>query len=308
MSACFLRAMKKAGAPAAAVDFAKRTGGQGYLTQFRKAGIVDVAYASLPLPGQRKPPGLPRQRRAAHDRRRRSLPDLVQGLRAKLGLCRSPPDPSERPDLPGRSRFSAVSARRAPRRWRHRLCHDLRSEGRVPRLQGPRQRVRRLRIRRTRPIRRGLDRSRPVPRPIGPPPGVLPPRPRHLRRDDARRRRNHRRRHLHQSLHRRAAAALGRARALGLDRRRGHRARRSVRLRRARGPLPARGRRVRLPARGLPPARRLPVRLGVARDDPGRRHRRRGHHVRAVRAAADRRLRRRAPRPWPSAPSPSSRS
>ena len=49
MSACFLRAMKKAGAPAAAVDFAKRTGGQGYLTQFRKAGIVDVAYAVYPF-------------------------------------------------------------------------------------------------------------------------------------------------------------------------------------------------------------------------------------------------------------------
>ncbi len=49
IGACFLRAMEKAGAPAAAVDFARRTGDQGYLTQLRESGVVDVAYAEYPF-------------------------------------------------------------------------------------------------------------------------------------------------------------------------------------------------------------------------------------------------------------------
>jgi len=49
MSACFLRAMKTAGASPAAVAFARRVGGQGYLTRFRESGVVDVAYAEYPF-------------------------------------------------------------------------------------------------------------------------------------------------------------------------------------------------------------------------------------------------------------------
>ena len=49
MSACFRRAIKKAGASPAAVAFARRLGGQGYLIQFREAGVVDVAYAEYPF-------------------------------------------------------------------------------------------------------------------------------------------------------------------------------------------------------------------------------------------------------------------
>jgi hypothetical protein len=49
MSACFLRQMQAAGASAAALDFSRRTGGQGYLAYFRDAGAVDVAYAEYPF-------------------------------------------------------------------------------------------------------------------------------------------------------------------------------------------------------------------------------------------------------------------
>lgn len=49
MGACFVRTMEKAGAPAAALDFARRTGGQGYLLRFREAGPVGVAYAEYPF-------------------------------------------------------------------------------------------------------------------------------------------------------------------------------------------------------------------------------------------------------------------
>ncbi|HYX21303.1 MAG TPA: hypothetical protein VFA98_10710 [Thermoanaerobaculia bacterium] len=48
--ACFVRAMEKAGAPAAALAFARRTGDQGYLEEFRATGgLVDVAVARYPF-------------------------------------------------------------------------------------------------------------------------------------------------------------------------------------------------------------------------------------------------------------------
>lgn len=47
--ACFVEAMRKAGAPEAAVAFARRTGDQGYLKDFRDAGTVDVACAESPF-------------------------------------------------------------------------------------------------------------------------------------------------------------------------------------------------------------------------------------------------------------------
>jgi hypothetical protein len=46
---CFVAEMEKAGAPAAAVGFARRTGNQGYLREFREHGIVDVALAEYPF-------------------------------------------------------------------------------------------------------------------------------------------------------------------------------------------------------------------------------------------------------------------
>lgn len=49
MGACFLRQMQAAGASPAAVEFARRTGEQGYLTRFRDTGVVDVAYAEYPF-------------------------------------------------------------------------------------------------------------------------------------------------------------------------------------------------------------------------------------------------------------------
>ena len=45
---CFLAQMQKAGAPAAALAFARRTDGQGYLTALHEAGRVDVAFAEYP--------------------------------------------------------------------------------------------------------------------------------------------------------------------------------------------------------------------------------------------------------------------
>ena len=75
------------------------------------------------------------------------------------------------------------------------------------------------------------------------------------------------------------------------------RARRRVRLRRARPADAARGRPVRLPARGLAPGRRVPVRLGAALHDRNRRDGGRRDRVRAVRAAARRRTRGVSPRP-----------
>jgi len=41
--------MKKAGAPEAALAFARRTGNQGYLHDFRNTGKVDVAHADYPF-------------------------------------------------------------------------------------------------------------------------------------------------------------------------------------------------------------------------------------------------------------------
>jgi len=46
---CFLSAMKSAGAPEAALAFARRTGNQGYLRLFRETGIVDIACAAFPF-------------------------------------------------------------------------------------------------------------------------------------------------------------------------------------------------------------------------------------------------------------------
>jgi predicted secreted protein len=48
--ACFLDSLKKSGASAAAIDFAKMTGDEmGYLREFRKVGPVDVAYVDFPF-------------------------------------------------------------------------------------------------------------------------------------------------------------------------------------------------------------------------------------------------------------------
>jgi hypothetical protein len=47
--ACFVSRMEKAGASPAAVAFARRTGDQGVLLEFRDAGVVDVALAEYPF-------------------------------------------------------------------------------------------------------------------------------------------------------------------------------------------------------------------------------------------------------------------
>jgi hypothetical protein len=49
LGACFLAQMQKAGASPAAVAFARGTGSQGYMTRFRAAGLVDVAYVEYPF-------------------------------------------------------------------------------------------------------------------------------------------------------------------------------------------------------------------------------------------------------------------
>ncbi len=46
---CFVSQMAKAGASGPALDFARRTGNQGYLREFRDTGKVDVAYAEYPF-------------------------------------------------------------------------------------------------------------------------------------------------------------------------------------------------------------------------------------------------------------------
>lgn len=46
---CFVAEMRKAGAPEPALAFARRTGNQGYLREFRDTGKVDVAYAEFPF-------------------------------------------------------------------------------------------------------------------------------------------------------------------------------------------------------------------------------------------------------------------
>jgi hypothetical protein len=46
---CFVEKMRTAGASPAAVEFAKRTGNQGYLTGFRDTGLVDVAFVEYPF-------------------------------------------------------------------------------------------------------------------------------------------------------------------------------------------------------------------------------------------------------------------
>jgi hypothetical protein len=48
-SECFVARMQKAGASEAALAFVRRTGGMGYLAQFRETGKVDVAYAEYPF-------------------------------------------------------------------------------------------------------------------------------------------------------------------------------------------------------------------------------------------------------------------
>ena len=47
--ACFVDRMRAAGASAAAVEFAKRTDNQGYMTAFRDTGRVDVANVEYPF-------------------------------------------------------------------------------------------------------------------------------------------------------------------------------------------------------------------------------------------------------------------
>lgn len=46
---CFAERMESLGASAAAVAFARRTGDQGYLREFRDTGLVDVACAEYPF-------------------------------------------------------------------------------------------------------------------------------------------------------------------------------------------------------------------------------------------------------------------
>ncbi len=48
-SECFVAQMRKQGAPPAAVAFARRVDGQGYLAAFREIGRVDVAFAEYPF-------------------------------------------------------------------------------------------------------------------------------------------------------------------------------------------------------------------------------------------------------------------
>jgi hypothetical protein len=47
--ACFVEEMRKAGASPAALEFARQTGNQGYMTLFRETGRVDIAYAEFPF-------------------------------------------------------------------------------------------------------------------------------------------------------------------------------------------------------------------------------------------------------------------
>ncbi|HEY2797653.1 MAG TPA: hypothetical protein VGK26_07170 [Thermoanaerobaculia bacterium] len=46
---CFIAAMQKAGAPPAAIAFARRVDGMGYLSGFEDAGRVDLAFAEYPF-------------------------------------------------------------------------------------------------------------------------------------------------------------------------------------------------------------------------------------------------------------------
>ena len=46
---CFVAQMEKAGAPPAALAFARRTGNQGYAQAFRDAGVVGIAWAESPF-------------------------------------------------------------------------------------------------------------------------------------------------------------------------------------------------------------------------------------------------------------------
>ncbi len=46
---CFVSQMQKAGAPEPALAFARRTGNQGYLRDFRDTGKVDIAHAEYPF-------------------------------------------------------------------------------------------------------------------------------------------------------------------------------------------------------------------------------------------------------------------
>jgi len=48
-SSCFVEQMKKAGAPPAALAFARRVDGMGYLTGFEDAGRVGLAFAEYPF-------------------------------------------------------------------------------------------------------------------------------------------------------------------------------------------------------------------------------------------------------------------
>ncbi len=115
---------------------------------------------------------------------------------------------------------------------------------------------------------------------------ALQARPWPLRRHHDRHRRHHRFRHLHQPLHRGAASRFVDAGDRRVGHRRGDRADWSAVLRRA-WRDETRGRRaVRLPPRCLPSTGRVPVRMGAAVHDRGRRHGGRRHDVRGVRRPA----------------------
>ncbi len=103
--ACFVEQMAKAGAPPAAIAFARRVDDQGYLTGFRGNGTRRPGLRRVSVPRQREPALLPGQRHAPAARRRRSLPAGPGGPGGQPGLLRA---------LPGRTRTSRSSRAAAP--------------------------------------------------------------------------------------------------------------------------------------------------------------------------------------------------
>ena len=114
--------------------------------------------------------------------------------------------------------------------------------------------------------------------------------------------------HLHRGRGYRAPGAVAGAADRDLGCHRGAHPDRGAELRRTGGRHAARGRPVRLPARGVRPAERIPLRLDAVHGDPDRHHRGGGRGVRQVHAASSSRRSPRSTICWAAAKSGSPRS
>ena len=140
--------------PGPPLAFARRTGNQGYLRDFRDTGQGRHGPRRIPLPRQREPGVLPGQRRSPDDRRGRSAVDHEGDAGGQPGLRRPAQALSEPRDLPGHALRRDRARRREPEERRPAVRPRFPAARRLPRLHDRGLGEGRLRLRRQRQVRR----------------------------------------------------------------------------------------------------------------------------------------------------------